>query len=162
MDGEGEILVRGRTLCLGYLCDGVIEPCCDEEGWFHTGDSGWFDSDGYLTVTGRRDRMFISGGENIYPEEIEAALVDLPEIDEAAVVALPDATYGARPVAFVRITSGTTVNDEAVRTALAAALPTFKVPDRILPWPTDYPPGSMKVDREFLRRRAQELHATSV
>jgi len=157
VDDEGEILVKGQTLCLGVLRDGTIVSCCDSDGWFHTGDSGWFDDNGQLRVTGRRDRMFISGGENIYPEEIEAALLDLPEINEAAVVGIPDPTYGARPVAFVKMTTGLPRQDEQLRIALATVLPAFKHPDKFMDWPSHYPSGGLKVDRVFLLRHAMAL-----
>jgi O-succinylbenzoic acid--CoA ligase len=153
----GELFVRGRTLCQGYLVDGTIRPCVDAEGWFHTGDSGAFDGEGHLSVTGRRDRLFISGGENIYPEEIEAALLALPGIEEAVVVAVPHTEYGARPVAFVRVEVGIDVETDAIRAALADRLESFKRPDEILSWPADYPTGGLKADRPFLQRRALQL-----
>ncbi|MBT3294250.1 MAG: o-succinylbenzoate--CoA ligase [Verrucomicrobia bacterium] len=153
----GELFVRGRTLCLGYLVDGAISPCVDAKGWFHTGDSGAFDGEGYLTVTGRRDRLFISGGENIYPEEIEAALLAMPGIEEAVVVAVPHTEYGARPVAFVRVEAGVDVETDIIRAALTGRLESFKRPDQILAWPADYPAGGIKADCPFLRRRALQL-----
>lgn len=156
---DREILVKGPTLCLGYLRGGKLESCCDADGWFHTGDSGSFDSTGQLVVTGRRDRMFISGGENIYPEEIEEALLDLPGVAHAAVIVVPDETYGARPIAFVRLHDGITLNEKALRTALATTLPTFKIPDQFLSWPSDDPNAGMKADLEFLKQRALRLLA---
>ena len=146
---EGEILVKGQTLCSGYWHDGRIHSCVDEQGWFHSGDNGQLDEEGYLTVLGRRDSMFISGGENIYPEEIEAALMALPTVTQAAVVAIRDATYGQRPIAFIQTTEAFAA--ESVRNALASTLPRFKLPDTIHPWPTDYPRGTLKTDRVFLK-----------
>ena len=146
---EGEILVKGQTLCSGYWHDGRIHSCVDEQGWFHSGDNGQLDEEGYLTVLGRRDSMFISGGENIYPEEIEAALMALPTVTQSAVVAIRDATYGQRPIAFIQTTAA--FDAEAVRHALANKLPRFKLPDTIHPWPTDYPRGTLKTDRVFLK-----------
>ncbi|MDP6631334.1 MAG: o-succinylbenzoate--CoA ligase [Kiritimatiellia bacterium] len=153
----GELFVRGRTLCQGYLVDGTIRPCVDAAGWFHTGDSGAFDVEGHLSVTGRRDRLFISGGENIYPEEIETALLALPGIEEAVVVAVPHTEYAARPVAFVRAEVGVDVETDTIRAALTGRLESFKRPDQILAWPADYPTGGIKTDRPFLRRRALQL-----
>jgi len=74
----------------------------DPDGWFLTGDVGYCDAAGYLIVSGRRDAMFISGGENIHPEEIEAALLSLPGISQAIVVPRLHPEYGFRPVAFIQ------------------------------------------------------------
>ncbi len=101
LDPAGEVLVRGETLCLGYLERGTVMPVTGSDGWYHTGDTGILDPDGYLKVTGRRDNMFISGGENIQPELIERVLIEFPGISEAVVVAAPDDEFGARPFAFV-------------------------------------------------------------
>ena len=101
VDEQGQICVRSAAMCSGYLCEGRLVAVADDEGWFETGDLGTVDEAGYLMVTGRRDNMFISGGENIHPETIERALLELPEIEQAVVVPREDAEFGARPVAFV-------------------------------------------------------------
>ncbi len=75
--GNGEILVRGLTRCLGYVDKTGIHQPFDADGWLSTKDTGFFDEDGYLHVIGRIDNMFISGGENIQPEEIEHYLYQL-------------------------------------------------------------------------------------
>ena len=103
---DGEILVRGRTLFRGYVEGGGVRPARDAAGWFHTGDLGRLDADGRLVVTGRRDTMFISGGENIHPEEIEREILRFPGVLEAIVVPVPDPEFGARPVAFLRTADG--------------------------------------------------------
>jgi len=150
-----ELLVRGQTLCKGYWQDGGVRPCVDIDGWFHTGDAGVFDDDGRLSVSGRLDRMFISGGENIFPEEIEEALMASAGVKRAAVVAVPDAVYGERPAAFIE-TQEDGPSEAEVKRLLADRLPKFKVPDAVWPWPGDYPQGGLKVDLPFLRRRAAE------
>ncbi len=99
---DSEILVRGRTLFKGYIAGKNIESARDEDGWFHSGDLGRLDQEGTLTIIGRKDNMFISGGENIQPEEIEDVLLQYPLISEAIVVPVNHATYGKRPVAFIR------------------------------------------------------------
>lgn len=151
---DGEILVRGRTLFAGYAENGGMTRPLDAEGWFHTRDLGELSPDGSLHVRGRKDNMFVSGGENVQPEEIEASLLRLPGVEEAAVVPVPDPEFGARPVAFVRRAPSDTPTD--LREALERALPRFKVPLVFHPWPTDAPVG-MKVDRAFLRERARHL-----
>ncbi|CAA9420949.1 MAG: O-succinylbenzoic acid--CoA ligase [uncultured Rubrobacteraceae bacterium] len=145
---DGEILVRGETLFAGYLRDGDPDLPLDDGGWFHTGDLGEIDADGYLKVTGRRDNLFISGGENVQPEEIEAALCRIEGVHEAVVVPVPDAEFGARPVAFVR--KDEEVGDLAGE--LEKVLPRFKVPTVFHDWEGV---GGMKPDRGALERRAR-------
>ena len=85
VSGEGEILVRGRTLFAGYARGTDLDPSRDDEGWFRTGDLGELDDEGYLRVTGRRDNLFVSGGENVQPEEVESALLRLEGVQEARI-----------------------------------------------------------------------------
>lgn len=152
---DGEILVRGETLFNGYLDEqGGIDPARDADGWFATGDIGQLDADGYLIVLGRKDNMFISGGENIHPEEIEGLLNSMPEIEEAAVVPRPDPEFGARPVAFVRWRSAPLADGE-IRDRLARLLPKYKIPDAFYEWPPDLP-ARLKLDRQALKARAEE------
>lgn len=145
IDADGEILVRGRTLFRGYVEGARIRPARDGSGWFHTGDLGSFDDDGRLVVTGRRDTMFVSGGENIHPEEIEREVLRFPGILETIVAPVPDPEFGARPVAFLRTIDGRLPTDKELDLFLRLALPGFKVPKRYLRWP-DIEEG-MKPDR---------------
>jgi O-succinylbenzoic acid--CoA ligase len=155
IDEDGQILVAGPTLCRG-IDEGeqVRDPRVN--GWFPTGDLGHLDAQGRLHVRGRTDRQFVSGGENIQPEEIEAALEQIDGIERAVVVPVPDEEYGRRPVAFIRSTTGTVPDDW--QAALGAVLPRFKLPDAVHELPDAAVPTAvgMKVDRELLRRRAQE------
>jgi O-succinylbenzoic acid--CoA ligase len=149
---EGEILVRGATLFAGYADGRELDLPLDAEGWFHTRDLGELDENGFLRVRGRIDNLFISGGENIQPEEIEEALCRLERIDEAVVVPVPDEEFGARPVAFVR-------TDSRVRNLskeLEPVLPRFKIPISFHPWPESEQRG-IKVDRAALLERARRL-----
>jgi O-succinylbenzoic acid--CoA ligase len=146
---DGEIRVRGETLFTGYVEGEAVDRAQDAEGWFHTGDLGGLGADGYLRVWGRRDNLFISGGENVQPEEIEEALCLLEGIEEAVVVPVPDAEFGNRPVAFVR-TAGGELGDLA--RALEPTLPRFKIPVAFHEWPGGG--GGMKVNRRSLRERA--------
>jgi o-succinylbenzoate---CoA ligase len=149
---SGDILVKGETLFAGYVEGDSIDPASDTDGWFHTGDLGELDADGYLRVRGRKDYLFISGGENVQPEEIEEALCRIEGVEEAVVVPVPDAEFGARPVAFVR-TAGVEPGDLA--RALEPVLPRFKIPAAFHGWPEVA--GGMKVDRAFFRERARRL-----
>ncbi len=143
---DGEILVRGDTLFAGYLrSGGGVNRPLDDAGWFHTKDLGEMDEAGYLCVTGRRDNQFISGGENVQPEEIEAALCRIRGIEQAVVVPVADEEFGERPVAFVRSPGGQPPEDLAK--ALEPVLPRFKIPVAFREWPEQKGPEGMKVDR---------------
>jgi O-succinylbenzoic acid--CoA ligase len=151
---EGEILVRGETLFAGYV-DGVrLDRPLDAGGWFHTGDLGELDEDGYLRVRGREDNMFVSGGENVQPEEIEEALCRLEVVEEAVVLPVEDEEFGARPVAFVRVADGVP-DPEALSRALGASLARFKIPVSFHAWPDAA--GGMKVDRAAFVERVRRL-----
>jgi O-succinylbenzoic acid--CoA ligase len=151
---EGEILVRGETLFAGYVEGEETNRPLDAGGWFHTGDLGDLDEEGYLLVRGREDNMFVSGGENVQPEEIEEALCRLAGIEEAVVVPVEDEEFGARPVAFVRMAGGAP-DREALSRALGASLEGFKIPVDFHAWPDDA--GGMKVDRTAFGERARRL-----
>lgn len=154
---EGEILVKGETLFIGYMSGNELSRPAGEQGWYATGDLGEIDPEGYLRITGRKDNMFISAGENIYPEEIEKALCDLPGIEQAIVVAIADQQFGHRPVAFIQPSAGTDFDANAILSRLAKALPRFKLPDRILPWPDHVSNAGVKVNRAFFRKLARTL-----
>lgn len=151
---SGEILVRGETLFAGYVRHESVERPIDSDGWFATGDLGRIDADGCLIVTGRRDNMFISGGENIQPELVEQALCSLDGIEDALVLPAPDEEFDFRPVAFVRCSENTELDSDHLRLALAPLIPRYAIPVRFLPWPeTDTGPGlkpSRKLLAEFL------------
>ncbi|MGH3090689.1 MAG: o-succinylbenzoate--CoA ligase [Rubrobacteraceae bacterium] len=153
MADDGEILVRGETLFAGYVEGKGLKLPLDEDGWFHTKDLGELDEAGRLHVTGRKDNLFISGGENVQPEKVEETLRRVG-VEEAVVVQLADEEFGFRPVAFAR--GGP--QPERLRVSLEASLPRFEIPVAFHPWPPDAP-GGMKVDRDFFRERAANLHS---
>jgi O-succinylbenzoic acid--CoA ligase len=159
---SGEIEIAGRTLALGYLGPDGLTPLPGTGAWFATGDIGRIEADGTLHVLGRRDRRFVSGGENVHPEAIEQALAALPGVAQAAVVAVPDAEFGHRAVAFLRLDGPDPVTGPAllsrVRAALDAVgtLPRFMYPVRVLRWPEEPDGPAMKPDRRLLARLAIE------
>ena len=149
---EGEILVRGETLFASYVENEEIVSPLDSDGWFHTRDLGELDESGYLRMKGRKDNLFISGGENVQPEEIEEALYSLAGLEEAVVVPVPDTEFGERPIAFVR-TSNREVDPQSLKRELGTLLPRFKIPDSYHPWPEEAP-TAMKPDRRLFQRYA--------
>ncbi len=154
---NGEILVTGETLFLGYLQGAGIVQSVDAEGYFHTGDLGYLDEEGYLHVTGRLDNRFISGGENIQPEEIESVLSHIPEVLESVVVPIPHEAFGHRPVAFVRLKKDQKLDLEYINTALAVELPKFKIPQYYFPWPPHVYDTNIKISRHWFIKEAQRL-----
>ena len=103
---DGEIISRGPDLCLGYTDDELTAGAFDEDGWYHTGDIGVLDDDGYLTITDRKADVIIRGGENISALEVEEVLMAMPEVAEAVVVAASDDRLGERTAAVLRIRDG--------------------------------------------------------
>ncbi len=154
---SGEIMVRGETLFKGYVTSSGLNPARDEQGWFATGDLGRIDSEGYLHVTGRMDNMFISGGENIHPEEIEAVMLRLPGVEDVVVVAVDDEKFGQRPVAFVKFASGVSPAAEKLQQQLGNWLPKFKIPAQILDWPDEPAGGRLKRDRQHFQSLARGI-----
>lgn len=154
----GQILVAGPPLFRGYVTDAGIDDPRTADGWYRTGDRGRLDAGGRLHVQGRMDRMFVSGGENVQPEEIEATLERLDAVERAVVVPVPDAEYGQRPVAFIR--SAAPIQPEALRAALADTLPRFKIPDAFHSLPEDATQKGLKIDHEQLREQARILQKT--
>lgn len=148
---DGQVWVRGATRCAGYLANGVLQRPFDDTGWFATGDRGHFDAAGRLHIEGRLDNQFISGGENIQPEEVERALLKVAGIRRAVVVPVPHPVYGARPVAFVEADA---LDSEAIQAALVGRIARFKRPDFILPLPSS--DGGMKVSRQRLQQLARD------
>ena len=148
---DGEILVKGKTLFKGYLQEDMLFlPLID--GWFATKDLGEWDASDNLVIKGRKDLLFISGGENISPEEIERALCSLTGIYLAVVVPIPDEEYGERPFAFIHNTCGTSA--EEIRERLLSVLPKFCIPKQIVSLPGDLVENSIKWDRKALRKLA--------
>lgn len=152
---DGQIEVGGETLCAGYLLpDGIKPPPLEPGGWFRTGDCGHLDAGGFLTVTGRADGMFISGGENIHPQEIEEVLGAHPAVAVAVVVPAPDPEFGSRPLAFIQ-SRGSVPPEDELQALLAERLPRYKHPVRYLPMPADALTPLGKPDRARLTELAR-------
>jgi len=129
---RGEIVMRGPKVFRGYWRDPEATAAAFEGGWFHTGDVGVRDEDGYLFIVDRFKDMIVSGGENIASSEIERVLYEHDDVLEAAVVGRPDDRWGEVPVAFVVLRDGATANDEALLEHCRAQLARFKVPKAVV------------------------------
>jgi O-succinylbenzoic acid--CoA ligase len=124
---DGEIWVRGPTVSPGYL----HQPQRMPGDWLRTGDLGYLDADGYLYVLDRRDDLIVSGGENVYPSEVEAALLAHPAVDEAGVVGLADREWGRTVAAVVRLQPGKSATAEELIAFCRQRLAGYKVPRRV-------------------------------
>jgi acyl-CoA synthetase (AMP-forming)/AMP-acid ligase II len=152
---NGEIVVRGYNVMRGYADDpDATAEAIDADGWLHTGDIGVMDERGYIQITDRMKDMFIVGGFNAYPAEIEQALGAHPHIAQAAVIGIPDERLGEVGMAFVVPTGGATIDPDAVIAWARERMANYKAPRRVevieaLPL---VPAG--KVDKNALRTRA--------
>ncbi|MDQ6738594.1 MAG: o-succinylbenzoate--CoA ligase, partial [Gemmatimonadota bacterium] len=130
----GEILVRGPVVMAGYVGQAEATAHAVVDGWLHTGDAGSLDDDGFLYVLDRRNDLIITGGENVYPAEVESALLSHPSVVEAGVVAVSDATWGQSVAAFVRVSDIEATEsaelERSLRTHLEGVLAVFKRPRR--------------------------------
>ncbi len=152
-DGEeGEILVRSASVMQGYW---GREEQSDEalvDGWLHTGDVGALSGDGSLQVFDRRRDLIVSGGENVYPAEVESALLEHPCVAEAGVAGVSDARFGSRPVAWLVARDGTELSSEAILSFCGSRLARYKIPLRVH-WVESLP---RTASGKLLRRHLQE------
>ncbi|MBP8130370.1 MAG: AMP-binding protein [Candidatus Hydrogenedentes bacterium] len=125
----GEIAVRGEIVMKGYLNNpGATAEVLDTQGWYYTGDVGYLDAEGCLFLTGHRSEMFKTGGENVYPREIEDVLERHPAVLFAAVLGVPDELYSEAGYAFLMLKPGQTVTENALQAYCKDRLANFKVP----------------------------------
>jgi fatty-acyl-CoA synthase len=131
-DQTGELWLRGPVACSGYFeAGGEPTPVLDDDGWFHTGDLARVDADGYFFIVGRKKDMYISGGENVYPVEIEDALYQHPAVAQCAVVGVPDPRWGQSGVACVVLEDGHDASGTELIAFLRQSLAGFKLPRRV-------------------------------
>jgi fatty-acyl-CoA synthase len=129
----GEIQVRGRNVIEGYWQrpEASAEAFADD-GWFRSGDLGYLDEDGFLFISDRLKDMIISGGENVYPAEIERLILELEAVQGVAVIGVPDDRWGEVPHAYLEIRPGHTVEEGDVARHLAGRLARYKIPKRFV------------------------------
>jgi fatty-acyl-CoA synthase len=156
----GEVRVRGHIVMLGYYRNPeATAEAITPEGWFRTGDLGEFDGQGYLKITGRLKEMFIVGGSNAYPAEIERLLQSQPSIKQAVVVGVPDRRLGEVGFAWVQLHEAQVTDAAALIRACRAAMADYKVP-RHVRFVDDFPRTSTgKIQRFVLAQQARELLA---
>lgn len=128
----GEIWAHGPNLMSGYWGKPEETASVLQDGWYHTGDVGSVDDEGYLRVHDRMKDMYISGGENVYPAEVENALLNIPAVSEAAVIGVEDERWGESGVAFVVLESAASHTGNQIREHLAKRLAKYKIPREVL------------------------------
>jgi fatty-acyl-CoA synthase len=149
---QGEICARGYGVMLGYHEEpDATASAIDRAGWLHSGDLGTMDAQGYVRITGRLKDMIIRGGENIFPAEIEAVLLEHPDVAEVAVVGVPDAYWGEAIAAFIRSAPGQAMDAAALKAHCRERIAAQKAPAHwieIETWPLT---GSGKIQKYALR-----------
>ncbi len=154
---EGEIAVKGPQVFEEYHDrPEATRQAFDDEGWFYTGDRAEFDEEGMLWIQGRTDDMILVGGENVYPEQVENALNEHPDVEEAGVAGVPHEVKGEAPVAFVVLDDDADVEEDDLRRYALDNVPSYAHPRRVF-FVDDVPrSATRKVQRFKLEERAEE------
>ncbi|MFJ2443994.1 MULTISPECIES: long-chain-fatty-acid--CoA ligase [unclassified Streptomyces] len=154
---SGEIVVRGPNVTAGYWNNQQATAAAfDGEGWFHSGDIGYLDEDGYLFIVDRLKDMIISGGENVYPAEVERVLAAMPGVVDVAVVGVADDQWGESVAAVVTVAEDTAISLEDVREYAAGHLARYKLPRRLKLVPAVPRNASGKLNKTVIRCLASE------
>lgn len=148
----GELLIRGPHVCAGYWNNTAATTAAIRNGWLHTGDLAIMDGDGVYSIVGRSKEMIISGGENIYPAEIESVLAAHPAVAEVAVIGIPDAKWGEVGCACI-VPLGDTPTENDLLAFAATRLARYKLPRRIVILSELPKTGAGKIDKKVLQER---------
>jgi long-chain acyl-CoA synthetase len=127
----GEIVLRGENILKGYYKNPVATAAAFRNGWFHTGDIGYRDTDGFYYIVDRKSDMIIRGGENIYPREIDEVLYQHPAVAAAAAVGIPDDLYGEEVTAFVVLKESGSVTENELINFCRERLADYKCPKTV-------------------------------
>lgn len=131
----GEIVVRSSLVMAGYYKDAAATGEASRHGWHHTGDIGHLDADGFLYIVDRAKDMIITGGFNVYSVEVEQALMQHPDIQDSAVIGLPDDKWGERVVAVLQLHAGRSVQEGDIQAFVKARIGSVKAPKQVEVWP---------------------------
>jgi fatty-acyl-CoA synthase len=157
----GEILISGPNVMQGYWKAPQATDAVLADGWFHSGDMGHLDAEGFLYVDGRRKEMIISGGENIYPAEVENVLAECPDIAEASVIGRPDERWGEIVVAVVAPKPGRCLTGEQVLKLFEGRIARYKHPKEVV-FVGQLPKSALgKVRKEDVRRMVDTTVSSS-
>ncbi len=151
---SGELWLRGPSISKGYWNQPELTAKAFQDGWFRTGDAALRDEDGYYFIVDRKKDMYISGGENVYPAEVEAAIAEMKTVAEAAVIGLPDTKWGEVGRAYIIPVEGESVSAEDVMAHCLKRLAKFKVPKTIVIGEEIPRTASGKVQKHILKARA--------
>ncbi|WAL69361.1 long-chain fatty acid--CoA ligase [Amycolatopsis cynarae] len=155
--GQGELLVKGPNVFSGYWNRPEATADAFVDGWFRTGDVVRLGEDGWAQIVDRVKDLIISGGENVYPAEVEAAIRELDAVEDCAVVAVPDAQWGETGMAFVVTRPARRLGEEEIRTHLRHRLAKYKIPRYFTFCPALPRNATGKIQRRVLRERAETL-----
>lgn len=158
VDEVGELTLRGPQVCTGYFEREREWAECTRDGWLWTGDLARVDASGLHFITGRRKEMFISGGENVYPAEVEALLYAHPEVIECAVLGVPHATWGEVGLAAIALREGARLDASAFDAWLKSQIAGYKRPREFLFLPALPKTAAGKFNKPEIRRLHAERH----
>ncbi len=147
----GEICVTGLAVCAGYYMDDEANEKAFRDGWFRTGDLGHLDAEGYLYITGRSSDMFISGGSNVYPREIEEVMLTHPALSEVAVLGVADPRWGESGLAVCVCNESQSVTEEELLAMLGERLAKYKIPQRFVFFEEMPKTGYGKITKKLIR-----------
>lgn len=153
-DGEqGEILVKGSNITENYYKSKRVAL---EDEWLHTGDIGWFNTEGYLYIADRKKDMINRGGEKICSYDVENKLLEMNGVEDAAVVGIPDELYGEVPAALIKLKKGTVIEEAEIKAFLKSQMASYKVPQKILFTENIPLTENMKINKRKVRKMFSE------
>jgi fatty-acyl-CoA synthase len=147
----GEICVCGPAVFAGYYDNPEANAKAFRDGWFRTGDLGYLDAEGFLYITGRASDMYISGGSNVYPREIEEKVLMHPAVAEAAIVGVPDITWGEVGIAICVLRPQAKLNEPELLAWLESKVARYKLPKRVFFWEELPKSGYGKITKKLIR-----------